>query len=189
MTKTLSISLIIVALVIGVGVGFMISPEYANMGMAEEHSSDLGKADKNYDLRFLDGMIAHHMGAIDMAKEAKESSKNAEIIKLANNIINAQEKEIDQMYEWKKDWYNNTSKVEINDYSMSVNLGEYDGKFDLRFINGMIAHHEMAIEMAQDAQKKSTRNEILNLADAIINDQSGEIEMMEGWREDLYGIK
>jgi hypothetical protein len=49
MTKTLSISLIIVALVIGTGIGFMISPEYANIGMAEEHSSDLGKADKNYD--------------------------------------------------------------------------------------------------------------------------------------------
>ncbi len=189
MTKALSISLLIVALVIGIGIGFMISPEYTNIGMPQEHTADLGKPDKNYDLRFIDAMIAHHMGAIDMAEVAKETSKNTQIVKLANNIIKAQGKEIDQMYQWKKDWYNNTSKVEMNDYSMNVNLGEYDEKFDLRFTNAMIAHHEMAIEMAQDAQKKSTRNAILNLADAIVNDQSKEIEMMRDWREDLYGIK
>jgi uncharacterized protein (DUF305 family) len=189
MTKTLSISLIIVALVIGIGIGFMISPEYANIGMTEVHSTDLGKADSKYDLRFIDSMIAHHMGAIDMAKVAKEESKNSDVIELANNIISAQEKEIDQMYRWKKDWYNNSSKVNMNDYSMNINLGEYDEKFDLRFINAMIAHHEMAIEMAQDAQKKSTRNEILNLADAIVNDQSNEIEMMQDWRDELYSIK
>ncbi len=189
MTKILSISLIIVALVIGTGIGFMISPEYANMGMSEEHSSDLGKADKNYDLKFIDGMIAHHMGAIDMAKIAKEESKNPEVIKLANNIITIQEKEIEQMYSWKKDWYNDTSKVEMNDYSMNVNLGTSDSKYDLRFINAMIAHHNMAIEMAMDAQRKSTRNEILNLANDVITAQTREISNMNTWRENWYGIK
>lgn len=189
MSKTLSISLIIVALVIGVGIGFMISPEYANMGMEPDHSADLGDADTKYDLRFIDSMIAHHMGAVEMAKVSSEQSKNSNIIALSNKIISAQEQEIDQMYDWKKDWYNNTSPVNLNGYSMNVNLGEYDEKFDLRFLNAMIAHHKMAIEMAKDAQTKSTRNEVLNFADAVISDQSSEVELMKGLREELYGIK
>lgn len=189
MTKTLALSLIIVALVIGVGLGFMISPEYANMGMAQEHSFELGNSDENYDLRFLDGMIAHHMGAIDMAKVTKEKSKNPILIDLTNNIIDLQEKEIKQMYAWKKEWYDNSLEVNMNDYSMNPNLGEYDQKFDLRFINAMVAHHNMAIEMSKDAQKKSYRNEILNIAGSIIFNQSQEVDFLNELRFKEYGIK
>jgi uncharacterized protein (DUF305 family) len=188
MAKSLALSLIIVALIIGMGLGYIISPEYS-MNSEDEHSFDLGNADRNYDLRFIDSMISHHMGAVEMAEEASEKSKNKDIQELSKNIISAQEKEIDKMYEWKEEWYGNTSKVEINDYSMNVNLGEYDSKFDLRFMNAMIAHHNMAIEMAKDAQKKSTRNEILNLADAIITNQNKEIVDMQNWREELYSIE
>lgn len=190
MSKFLTISFVIIALIVGMGVGFVISPQYAllNNNM-NEHTSDLGVADKQYDLRFINAMIAHHMGAIDMAKNAKDNSKRGEIKTLANNIISAQQKEIDQMYSWKKDWYNDTSKVEMNDYSMNVNLGTSDSKYDLRFINAMIAHHDMAIEMATDAQRKSTRNEILNLANDVITAQTSEISNMNTWRENWYGIK
>ena len=52
------------------------------------------------DTDFLRGMIPHHQGAIDMAKVALKHSKNPEIRKLAQDIIDAQEKEI----AWMKDW-------------------------------------------------------------------------------------
>lgn len=43
-----------------------------NMG---EMSMELGAADANLDLRFIDGMILHHQGAIAMAKAALQKSK------------------------------------------------------------------------------------------------------------------
>lgn len=65
----------------------------------------LGKADKNYDLRFMNAMISHHEGAIMMAKDAKQKTQHQEIKTLSQNIIESQQKEIDQMKAWRKAWY------------------------------------------------------------------------------------
>ncbi len=39
------------------------------------HNMDVGPADANYDLRFIDSMIPHHQGALVMAQEALAKSK------------------------------------------------------------------------------------------------------------------
>lgn len=74
-------------------------------GMNHSMAMDLGPADANYDLRFIDGMAPHHQGAVDMAKEALSKSKRPEIKKLAQEIITSQQKEIEQMKQWKQAWY------------------------------------------------------------------------------------
>jgi uncharacterized protein (DUF305 family) len=59
---------------------------------------------KQLNLRFLDIMTRHHQGAITMSKEALDKAERAEIKTLANQIIKAQEAEINQMQEWKTAW-------------------------------------------------------------------------------------
>jgi uncharacterized protein (DUF305 family) len=56
----------------------------------------------NADVDFVKGMIPHHQGAIDMAKVVLAHGKDAQIKKLAREIIEAQEGEIALMQEWLK---------------------------------------------------------------------------------------
>lgn len=55
---------------------------------------------KNPDVAFANGMMAHHMGAIDMANIELKYGKDPEMRKLATAIVKAQETEIKQMKKW-----------------------------------------------------------------------------------------
>jgi uncharacterized protein (DUF305 family) len=58
----------------------------------------------DFDRMFLDMMIPHHQGAVAMAKDALNKSEHAEVKKLAQQIIDAQQKEIGMMKKWKAAW-------------------------------------------------------------------------------------
>lgn len=57
------------------------------------------------DKAFIDSMLPHHSGAIQMATVALRRSSIAEIRTLARGIIDAQGEEIGQMTAWRKAWY------------------------------------------------------------------------------------
>jgi len=52
------------------------------------------------DVDFVRGMIAHHQGAIDMAKVVLEFGKDPAIKTLAEGIVKAQEQEVEMMQQW-----------------------------------------------------------------------------------------
>jgi len=177
---------LVVALLVGIGIGFSVTPEYAQMS-AEKQSPmmAIGKADAYVDLRFIDGMIAHHLAAIYLATQAKKQSTRPEVLALADTIISVDTKGITRLYEQKKSWFGNTKK--ITQYT-KVQLGNADEQFDLRFINALVAHHQEAITVVREMQTKSTRSDVLNLADSVISGLSDGIQTLEAWRGAWYGI-
>ncbi|OLP20044.1 hypothetical protein BST81_02055 [Leptolyngbya sp. 'hensonii'] len=76
--------------------------DHANM---DHNAMDLGAADADFDLRFMNAMIPHHEGAVAMAKDALTKAQHPELRQLANEIIASQQAEIDQMKQWRKTWY------------------------------------------------------------------------------------
>jgi uncharacterized protein (DUF305 family) len=65
-----------------------------------------GKTGDAFDQAFLSEMIVHHQGAVGMAEAALTNAKHPEIKQLAQEIITAQNKEIAEMQQWQKNWYN-----------------------------------------------------------------------------------
>jgi len=77
-------------------------------------------------------------------------------------------------------------------------MGEMDGmdleelaklsgdEFDRAFLEQMIAHHRMAVEMAQMELQMGTDPELRAMAETMIEDQQAEIELMQGWLEDWF---
>lgn len=140
----------------------------------------------NIDAHFIEQMIPHHEGAIAMAQVALERSERPEIASLAQGIIDAQTKEIDDMKAWYEEWYGGAPAAAGHGMHMDGMTGDLGAlgaapDFDLEFIAQMIAHHEMAVMMAQMLAAGTARPEMKALADQIITSQSREITMMRSW--------
>lgn len=80
--------------------GDMSMMESMNM-MGEDLKGLAGDA---FDKKFLERMIEHHQQAIDMSKPAAENAMHQEVKDMAQAIITAQTKEIEQMRSWQKQW-------------------------------------------------------------------------------------
>lgn len=171
-----------------------------------DHSMDinLGPKDATFDLRFIDGMILHHEGAIAMAKTAMQSSNRSEIQQIAKDIIEAQQAEIEQMQQWRQAWYPNAKAVPMmydvgtgktipmplamqTTMHMASGFDKVDETYDLHFLNAMIGHHEAALIMADQVLTNSERSELQQLANTILQIQTEEIVQMRQWQYSWYG--
>ena len=63
-----------------------------------------------------------------------------------------------------------------------------EGKFEVRFMTDMIDHHMMAIMMAEHCLDKAVHPELIEMCEEIIAAQTAEMELMQGWLQDWYGI-
>lgn len=179
----LSVSLIIIAFIMGIGLGYSFTPQYS-LSMYDKSEMDLGRPDKWVDLRYINEMIRHHRGAILVAEQA-EKSERVEIQNLAIEIQKNEPVLIEELYKWKNDWYGDTKKLKD---PVVPNLGSYNETFDLRFLNAVISHHKDGILMTKDIRIKSSRNEILDNANTVEKFLSDSGEMLKEWRKTWYNI-
>ena len=134
------------------------------------------------DLMFAEMMIPHHEQAIEMSLLAVKLSQDAEVVALAQEILSAQAPEIEQM----KTWGNlnleahagHTMMGMLTPDQMSALSAATGSAFDRLFLEGMIAHHEGAIQMAQMVIQ-SPNAEARKLGEEIIASQTAEIKLMQ----------
>jgi uncharacterized protein (DUF305 family) len=142
------------------------------------------------DLDFVQGMMAHHQGAIDMAKVVLQYGKDAEIKTLAENVVKTQGGEIAFMKDWLAKADQTTLPLSVdsnkaNERTMSAMMKNmtmaYSGNADVDFVKGMIPHHQGAIDMVKVALQFAKDPALLKLAGDIVAAQDGEITFMSAW--------
>ncbi len=161
---------------------------------AMDHSSmasSPGAAQAPLELQFIDTMIAHHQGAVDMAKLVDGRTDNRQLQTFADGIINAQEREIAEMTRMRSKRFAESPPALNMDFpGMREGMGGMDMKkleklfgteFDVEFASQMIPHHKGAIAMS-DAVRAGTQDpDLKKLAETIIKDQTTEIDQMQKW--------
>ena len=147
-----------------------------------------------FDQRFLDQMIVHQQGAVLSAQTMIADSARPELRDLAQRMITAQQREIDQMRQWRQSWYGTSSSSTLpgmmsggmmgsgmmNRDQMRQMMGA-NADVDRMFLQMMIPHHEAAITMAQRALTQAEHPELKTLAQDIITAQRAEIAEMQGY--------
>ncbi len=144
------------------------------------------------DVMFAQMMIPHHEQAIEMADIALDPTVGASkaITDLATQIKSAQDPEISQMKGLLSAWGKPLAADSGMDHGSMMSgmmstdemeaLGKLTGtEFDKAWAKGMIAHHEGAIDMANDVLANGTNAEVNTLAKAIISGQTAEIEVLK----------
>ena len=154
-----------------------------NGGMMENNETT--SAFSGTDIMFAQMMIPHHQQAVDMSTLAETHTTNPEILALAKQIKDAQAPEIKQMTAWIEstgagmDMGHDMGMGGMLTEEQMTALGNAQGAaFDKLYLEGMIGHHEGALQMAKMIEN-SSNSEAKTLGANIVKSQSAEIEKMK----------
>ena len=164
----------------------------------DDDGSSSGSTGNATDAAFVNDMVPHHESAVEMAELAKTRAEHPEIRQLADDIIAAQNREIETMQSVKADLADAHSEhmgsddhMSGDEHSRGMDMDPHDLRdakpFDRAFIDMMIPHHEGAITMAKEELAKGENPTLRGLAEDIVAAQEREIAQMREWRKAWYG--
>ncbi len=177
-----------------------------------DHGDSMGTpaASVEFDQSYIDMMIPHHASIIALAQAALPRLTDERLITLAEDIINAQTAEIDELRGYREQFYGSPDPMPVDQEAMmqmmggmSMSMGEMLAQMDadtqvaifcasadpdLAFIDLTVPHHQSAITASEAALQQATHAEIRTFAERIIMDQRREIDELTAIRQDLYGM-
>jgi uncharacterized protein (DUF305 family) len=149
-------------------------------GMGANHMKQTMR--DTYDRKFIEKMIPHHKMAVMMAQIELEKGKDPEARAMAQKIIAEQNKEIDQMKTWYKEWYGKDVPEDMSMMNMSeMEMLKNASDVDHMFVQMMIPHHLQAVTMARMEQSAGYHQELREFAQHIADSQMQEVQEMYRW--------
>jgi len=151
------------------------------------------------DLAFLTHMIVHHQQALDLCALVDERSPREELHRFARYLNDAQLAEIDQMKGLLKLAADRGATIPeshlhgdppmagmLSKAQMAAIAAARGPQFERLWLEGMILHHQGAVDMALAQQEAQFRNRnqpwgIDTMVDDMLSAQRGEIAKMQGW--------
>lgn len=188
---------VVIGLIILVSLRIINSDSGSHM-MGDSSAKGMNNSQSANDLQtneymFAEMMIPHHQQAVAMSDLALKKSTNPRILNLAQRIKSAQSSEIIQMQSWLGGEEANSMMTDHSGHSMGGMLTKEEFAklesssgvtFDTLFLEGMIIHHEGAIDMAQMIRDTTTQK-VNTFGLNVVEVQSAEIREMKEILESL----
>jgi uncharacterized protein (DUF305 family) len=174
------------------------------MGMAGTRMGTFSE-EQPFDAQFLDQMSVHHEGAIASTIAMISDSSRPELRGLAEDIVTGQRAQLSQMRAWRREWYPDLKPTfdmpgpmangstdgrapMMGDDAGSMMSGAMRGSgaaTERMYLTMMITHHQLAVDMADQAQRDATHPELRALAATIAEEQAAQIVEMRGYLANL----
>ena len=167
----------------------LVALEAAGHGTASEAAQTTAQA--RYEIKFLKDMIDHHMMAVMTSQLCQEEAVHEELRELCGQIETAQMAEIELMQSWLRGWYGIEYEPRMTPgmERQVEKLAALEGaEFEIAFMEMMIKHHEGAVKEGERCVERAYHPELIELCHDIIEAQTAEIETMQTWLSEWYGI-
>ena len=152
-----------------------------------------------FDMGYLADMIAHHVGALNMISQAKNRTKHQEISQWADGMIQTNSDEVKQMMQWQQVWdYIPTDSsnphaghaMEMSGLmteqmsKMSADLDRVSAdEYDKAFIQTMIRHQQVAIDMSNYGPKNAKHQELKDFSQNMLKTHRDNIALLKQWQQ------
>jgi uncharacterized protein (DUF305 family) len=174
----------------GAGRAALVAPASPGPGAASEAAPT--RAEARFEVKFMKDMIDHHAMAVMMAELCQEKAVHEELRALCGQIEQTQTEEIAQMQTWLREWYGITYEPEMTPgmERQLEKLAALDGAaFEIAFMEEMIKHHEAAVRGGGQCIERAYHPELVQLCQNIVQTQTEEIQTMQTWLSQWYGIE
>lgn len=194
--RAIALAAAVLAVVVAAAAGLLVGDRMASSAPGVD-SVDAG---------FARDMQIHHAQAVEMSIIVRDGTRDPAVRRLAYDILTSQQQQRGQMAAWLGDWsLPQTSTDPVMQWmggdtaGMDMGAPSDDGaampgmataadveelrelsgvEAELRYLQLMIGHHRAGVEMAQYAVDHADEQQVVDLAQAMVNAQASEISLM-----------
>ncbi|GAA2395664.1 DUF305 domain-containing protein [Dactylosporangium salmoneum] len=193
--KRLALTLLAAALLL-TGCGKTVQPApgtAAQAGIAEANAVAASGPHNDFDVMFLQMMIAHQQQGRQMLKLGEQKAVREDVIDLAGAIDVTEAEEVQTMQRWLKAW--NVPQTDVTDPAVHAAHGGHPATgpeeikalqdatgqdFETKFLNLLIGHQHNAVELAQQLATTGQNPTVKQLAERIQLSRTQQIKQMLG---------
>lgn len=161
-------------------------------------SPDLQKIEasngQNAEIAFMNMMINHHQGALDMGQLALSRSNRQEIKAIAQQMIDSQSADKQKMIGWLQQWYGLAPEPPSPGMQqrMTMDMTKLQSltgdDFDREWLLTFRMHHTTAIEASTLLLPRAVHPELKDLAQKTIDSQVAERQQFVTWLQQWFNL-
>lgn len=134
-----------------------------------------------FEIRFMENMIDHHQGGIEMSRLCVEKAVHAELRQICQSIIAAQSSEIQLMQSWLGSWYGEAHTPRSSNAGMNKLERLSGAAFEIQYMEMISDHHAEALKDSTDCLLRAYHKDLRDLCERMINAQAHEINVFRTW--------